>query len=181
MDNESIKLAILMEAAKHGNQIYKLKSEDGDFIKLKHSYGQPDDLRSLYLTALNGLLNSKLVRQVFASDCIELYEMTPEGKAFTSLTSAAEQIRQELATSGRVFKVHSDKGEFVQCGSNSFNKIDSERILYLQALRNLLHHGSVRIASESREMATYELDLTNKIYCDLSHRNELGKPDQFAA
>ncbi len=169
-----------MEAAKHGNQIYKLKSEDGDFIKLKHSYSQPD-LRSLYLTALHGLLNSKLVRQVFASDCIELYEMTFEGKAFTSLTSAAEQIMQELATSGRVFKVHSAKGEFVQCGSNSFNKIDSERILYLQALRHLLHHGSVRIASESREMATYELDLTNKIYCDLSQRNELGKPDQFAA
>ncbi|MBS2003175.1 MAG: hypothetical protein JST44_16805 [Cyanobacteria bacterium SZAS LIN-5] len=45
MDNESIKFAILTEAAKNGNHIYKLKSESGDYVKLKHSYSQPDDTR----------------------------------------------------------------------------------------------------------------------------------------
>lgn len=172
MDSESVKIAILTEATKHGNQIYKLKSLAGDFIKLKHSYSQPDDLRSMYLTALNGLINSKLVRRVFATDDIELYELTDDGKSFTTLKSAMNQIRQELENSGSIYKVHSDKGEYLQCGAESYNKIDSERIVYLQALHMLLHHGAVRISSENKEMATYQLDRTNQIYCDQSRQRE---------
>lgn len=182
MDNESIKFAILTEAAKHGNHIYKLKSESGEYIKLKHSYSQPEDLRNQYLTALNGLLNSRLVQIVFATDDIELYEITDSGLSFTTLASAVDRIKQELQASSRVYKVHSCKGEFVQCGAESFNKIDSERIVYLQALHMLLYHGAARIASESKEMATYELDRTNQLYCEQSKRTERGvSADQFAA
>jgi|694.fasta_scaffold124889_3 hypothetical protein len=172
MDSESVKIAILTEATKHGNQIYKLKSQAGDFIKLKHSYSQPDDVRSTYLTALNGLISSKLVRQVFATDDIELYELTEDGKSFTTLKSATNLILQELENSGSIYKVHSDKGEYLQCGAASHNKIDSERIVFLQALHMLLHHGAVRVSSESKEMATYQLDRTNQIYCDHSTRRE---------
>jgi hypothetical protein len=99
-----------------------------------------------------------------------------------------EQINVELVSSGRVYKIHSEKGEFLQCGAQSHNKIDSERILYLQALHMLLHHGVVRIASESKTMATYELDRTNQVYCDRTNQvycdqsaqRELDS-DQFAA
>jgi hypothetical protein len=182
MDNESIKFAILTEAAKNGNHIYKLKSESGDYIKLKHSYSQPDDIRGQYLTALNGLLNSRLVLKVFATDDIELYELTDSGLSFTTLASAIERVKHELQACGRVYKIHSCKGEFVQCGAESFNKIDSERIVYLQALHMLLYHGAVRIASESKEMATYELDRANELYCELSKRTERSvSPDKYAA
>ena len=158
MDNESTKFAILLEAIKHGNQIYKLRDETGEFIKIQHSYSQPADSRSGYLVALNSLFNSGLVRQVFANDNIELFEVTSQGKAFTTLTSAKELIQKELKTNGRVYKIHSHKGEFVQCGANAINQIDSERILYMQALQTLLHRGVIRVTCETSEMATYELD-----------------------
>ena len=180
MDKDATKLAILTESAKCGNQIYKVKDDFGEFVKLKHSYSQPEDVRSNYLIALSSLLNSGLVRQVFASDDIALYEVTAQGKALTTLASAKERIKNELQVSGHVFKIHSRKGEFVQCGEESLDKIDSERILYLQALHMLLHHGAIRVASESKEMTTYELDLTNQLYCDQHTLKESTTP-KFAA
>ncbi|MBS2005356.1 MAG: hypothetical protein JST44_27840 [Cyanobacteria bacterium SZAS LIN-5] len=182
MDNESIKFAILTEAAKNGNHVYKLKSDTGDYIKLKHSYSQPDEIRDQYLTALNGLLNSRLVQKVFSTDDIELYELTESGLSFTTLASAMERIKHELQAFGRVYKIHSSKGEFVQSGAESFNKIDSERIVYLQALHMLLYHGFARVVSESKEMATYELDRTNQLYCEqLKLAEERVSPDKYAA
>ncbi|HEY9730489.1 MAG TPA: hypothetical protein V6C89_01165 [Drouetiella sp.] len=172
MDSESIKFAILTEAAKQGNHIYKIKSEGGDFIKLKHSYNQPEELRGRYLEALNALINSQYVKQVFVTDDIELYELTADGMSFTTLRSAMDQILSELENSGSVYKVHSDKGEYLQSGAKSHNKIDSERIVYLQALHMLLHHGAIRVSGESKEMATYQLDRTNQRYCDQTTQRE---------
>ncbi|CAN5507677.1 hypothetical protein BH10CYA1_BH10CYA1_40280 [soil metagenome] len=169
MDSESTKLAILLEAMKHGNQIYKLQDEAGEFIKLKHSYSQPADLRSGYLTAMNSLLNGGLVRQVFTSDDVQLFEVTSQGKAFTTLSSAKELIQKELAGNGRLYKIHSQRGEFVQCGANSINQIDSERIVYMQALQMLLHRGIIRVTCETSEMATYELD-ANQLHTEQYHQ-----------
>lgn len=176
MDIESAKAAILTEAAKQKNQIFKLKDNAGEYLKLKHSYSQPGDVRESYLLALNSLLNSGLVRQVFANDHLELFELTKEGAAKSTLAVAKSRLIKELESSGRVFKVHSDRGEFVQIGAESINSVDSERILYMQALHALFYHGIIKVASESREMATYELDRTKQDYF-----NQISQSDGAAA
>jgi hypothetical protein len=160
MDIETIKLEILREASKHGNQICKLRDEVGEFVKVKRGYGSPDELRAVYLEALKSLINGGLVRHVFTNKDVELFEMTARGAAMTTVASAKERITAELLSGGRVYKIHSEKGEFVQCGALAIDEIDSERILYMQALHELLHHGMIQVASDNHELASYRLDLS---------------------
>jgi hypothetical protein len=157
MHIEEVKLDILREAGKHGNQICKLKNDCQEFVKVRRGYSQPDELRAIYLAALSDLLLNGLVKLVFSNRDLELFELTAEGSHCTTVRSARERIMDELKSVGRVYKIHSDRGEFVQFAELAINDIDAERILFMLALHELLHHGVVQVVSESREMASYEL------------------------
>lgn len=156
MHIEESKLEILNEARKHGKQIYKLKSDGRERVKVRSAYSQPDDLRTSYLAALSELIENGLVAEVFSNKDIELYELTPEGAYCTTLDSARERILDELNSRGRVYKVHGDRGEFIQLGRTSMNHGDVERILFMRALHELMYRGTVMVTSENREMTSYE-------------------------
>lgn len=50
MSIEESKLEILTEARKHGKQIWKLKSDRSQFVKVKRGYSEPEDTRLSYLS-----------------------------------------------------------------------------------------------------------------------------------
>lgn len=156
MDIEDIKFDILREAGRHGNQIYKLKKEDGEFVKVKRGYSHPQELREKYLSALDDLIESGLVNNVFSNRDLELFEVADKG-SFQTPRSAQERIVEELESGGRVYKIHSDRGEFVQCGKHAIDGIDAERVLFIQALHELSHHGVIQVVSENHVMANYRL------------------------
>lgn len=154
---EAAKIDILREAAKHKNQICKLQSPDGGFVKVRRGYSQPDELRATYNAALNSLLKNGSIKFVFKNSHLELYEVTAAASQATTLRSAMERVLEEMQTSGSVYKIHSERGEFVQCGENAFDMFEHERILMMQALHELLHNGKIQVVYESREMCRFEL------------------------
>jgi hypothetical protein len=77
----------------------------------------------------------------------------------TELTvdQAKEELCRQLMTTGYLYKIHSDKGEFVQCGKIDHKQFEEDRILYLSAFCQLLHHGVVQLITETHDLATYRL------------------------
>ena len=157
MNKEEAKSDILREAGRNGNQVCKLKNPAGEFVKVKRGYNQPDELRFAYLDALNELLTDGSVKPVFSNRVLDLYELNGVQLEVASLNSVKRRLLSEFAKLGRVYKIHSNGGEFVQCGSQSHDELEDDRILYMEALGELLHHGALCVAKESPEMTVYEL------------------------
>lgn len=171
MHTEETKLDILREARKHGQQICKLKSDGSEFVKVRRGYSQPEDVRVMYLSALSDLLDTGLVERVFSNHEMELFELTRAGSNCTTMRSAREKILEELKSHGRVYKIHSIHGEFIQFAKLALNENDDERIVYMKALHELLYHGLIQVVSENREMACYELAVPSSGYVQYQHES----------
>lgn len=169
MQKEEVRLDLLREARKHGQQISKIKSNGTEFVKVRRGYSHPDELRVLYLSAMSELVSSGFATQVFSNNEMELFELTPVGSACITTRSAKEKIVEELKTNGRVYKVHSLNGEFIQFAKIALNENDDERIVYMKSLHELLYHGLIQVVSENRELATYELALPSSGYVQYHH------------
>lgn len=170
MQIEELKLEILREARKNKQQIFKVKSSDTEFVKVRRGYSQPEEARIMYLDALTELVDSGLVSNIFDNTNIELFELTRSGDtSCPTVRSAREEITEALQMNGRIYKVHSAAGEFIQSVSQCFKRNEDERIVYLKALHELLYHGVVQVASENREMATFQLALPDSGYVQYMH------------
>lgn len=149
---------ILHEASKTHNQIYKLNTDAGKFVKVKRSYAEPEDFRILYLAALDGMLQNGTAHLRLKNKDLEMYEIVPTGHAQRHyLEEIKQKLYKEAAEFGILYKVYSATGDFVQCGDIFYAKIDDERIVYLEALGDFLRHGLIQLISESHELSTYEI------------------------
>jgi ribonucleotide monophosphatase NagD (HAD superfamily) len=157
MDINIVRTEILREAERNGNQVCKLKNDAGDFVRVKRGYSQPSDLRQLYLEALTSLVEDGLLRTVFSNRDLELFDVVSPGGHICTPGAAYKRIIDELKTSGRIYKIHSDRGEFIQCGTTAYDEDDEERISFLGATRQLIHEDVLTIVNESRTMTIYEL------------------------
>ncbi len=169
MQKEEVKLDLLREARKHGQQICKIKSNGTEFVKVRRGYSYPEDLREVYLSAMSELISSGFAKQVFSNNEMELFELTPVGSSYTTTRAAKEKILEELKSNGRVYKVHSLNGEFIQFAKVALNENDDERIVYMKSLHELLYHGLIQVVSENRELATYKLALPSSGYVQYQH------------
>lgn len=176
MDIKDAKSEILRQASQHGNQVCKLKSPDGDFVKVKHGFNQPDELRRIYLDALNALLLDGSVKHVFSNRVLELYEAKSALCQATTLLVFKHRIMSEFQSSGRVYKIHGSIGEFVQLGAQSCEGPEFERILYIEALGDLLHRGVLNVSHDSPDMTTYVIPcVTNKLEYNSYSQNASSK------
>lgn len=147
---------LLREAVKYKSHICKLKNGVGGFVKIKHRYMDPDEMRVAYLEALEALVAEGVVRPVFSNKHMDLYELSNDNCAVATLCDAKQIILKALTESGHIYKIHSDQGEYVQGGQISYDRSEDERILFLAALYDLVHHGTVQVAEETRELAIIE-------------------------
>lgn len=159
MQNNSIQEAaseLLYESAKSDDLLMKVRNGDGDFVKAKRAYVDSDELRETYLAGLEQLLAEGKIRQAMGSRDMTLFRVTDEGRLHRiTLDSARASLLEAIESEGIIIKVHSVDGEYLQCGNQVFSEIDQERILYLEAFCDLLHHGYVLPTSESKEMSLY--------------------------
>lgn len=176
MQKEEVKLDLLREARKNGQQICKIKSNGTEFVKVRRGYSQPDEVRVMYLSAMSELVSSGFATQIFRNDGMELFELTSAGTSCTTTRAAKEKILEELKSNRRVYKVHSLSGEFIQFAKKALNENDDERIVYMKSLHELVYHGLVQVVSENRELATYELALPSSGYVQYHHLSEPSKP-----
>ncbi|MDR3616065.1 MAG: hypothetical protein P4L53_21080 [Candidatus Obscuribacterales bacterium] len=149
---------LLREAKKSRNQLCRMKTGYGSFVRCKHAYAEPEELRSLYLAAFDSLcLEGKLIK-VLENDIFEIYEIDEVGCGVrVSMQDAMDEILCGLQRYGLLYKIHSNEGEFIQCGSTSYANEDDERIIYLEAVYRLMHKGLIQVVSDSKQYATYAL------------------------
>jgi hypothetical protein len=149
---------LLREAKKSHNQLCRMKTGYGSFVRCKHAYAEPEELRSLYLAAFDSLcVEGKLVK-VLENDIFEIYELDEDGRgAKLSTQDAMDAILSGMQRYGLLYKIHSNEGEFIQCGNASYADEDEERIVYLGAVYRLMHKGLIQVVSDSKQYATYAL------------------------
>ena len=149
---------LLKEAKKSHNQLCRMKSSYGSFVRCKHAYAEPEELRNLYLAAFDSLcLECKLIK-VLENDIFEIYELDEDGCGVRlSMQDAMDVILSAMQRYGLLYKIHSTDGEFIQCGTATYAEKDDERIIYLEAVYRLMHKGSIQVVSDSKKYATYEL------------------------
>lgn len=159
MQNKMIQDAaseLLYEAGKSGDLLMKLRNGVGDFVKAKRAYVDTDEMREIYLAGLEQLLSEEKVQQTLSSKDMTVFRVTEVGRACRrTLESASAELLAAVQRDGFIAKVHSANGEYLQCGSQVYSEIEEERIIYLEAFCELLHHGFVQPASESKEMTFY--------------------------
>jgi hypothetical protein len=160
---EQTKLSLLREASRTLNTISKVKNDQSEFVKCKHAYDHPEDLRLLYLEALDALIEDGVMELVITNEYLDLFEIKQPSKT-TTVESAKEALLKQLRQDGRIYKIHSPRGEFVQCkkfalGGNPLPDDNEEesRILFLQALSELMRYGKIDLVAESKEMCIFSL------------------------
>jgi hypothetical protein len=135
-----------------------MKSGHGSFIRGKHAFAEPEDLRSLYLAAFDSLCLDGKLRKILENDIFEIYEIDEDGRGVKlSVQDAIESILTGMQRYGLLYKIHSSEGEFIQCGSATYADKDDERITYLEAVYRLMHKGMIQVVSDSKQYATYSL------------------------
>lgn len=159
MQNKSVQEAaneLLYESAKSGNLLMKVQNGVGDFVKTKRAYVETDEIRETYLAGLELLLAEGKIQQTLGSKDMTVFRVTDEGRR-TRITAemARTNLLDAVKADGFIAKVHSIDGEYLQCGNQVFSESDEERILYLEAFCDLLQHGYVQPASETKEMSLY--------------------------
>ncbi|MGH9550926.1 MAG: hypothetical protein ACRD3W_16210 [Terriglobales bacterium] len=154
---ENAQYELLREAERFGNQICKLKTADGEFVKVRTGYSHPEERRDLYMQALADLVTRGRLRLVLQNKTLELYEVCSLNGEVTSVRHALEKLTREIEEHGTVYKIHSGDGEYVQVGSTVYCDIEEERILFLEALCELVRHGKVEVKNDSCVLSRFEL------------------------
>lgn len=152
---ELAQVELLREARKVNNQICRLHTENGDFIKARRGYSIPTETRELYLSACDELLKDGRLRLVLRNHALDLFELVGT-QIIKDWVEAKQVLLDAVKENGMVYKIHSSDGEFVQCGS-AFNSNEEERIFFLEALYELVHHGFLEVVADSREFTQYQL------------------------
>jgi hypothetical protein len=152
---DSAKDELVREAAVSGNQICRLKNGSNFFIKAKHGYSHPEELRILYVRAFDSLVKEEKFRLVFSNSDLDLYELTCADSQVCSGEDAKADLLGEIRRSGSVFKIHGKNCEYVQVGNRAIDKIEGERIVYLQALGELVRSGEIRPVLDNSVLAKF--------------------------
>jgi len=82
---DQTKKALLKEASRTLNTVSKVKQEREEFVKCKRSYSHPEEIRTLYLQALDSLIEDGLMNLVVTNEYLDLYEVK-EGEVKEELT-----------------------------------------------------------------------------------------------
>ncbi|MFA7341259.1 MAG: hypothetical protein WC028_31040 [Candidatus Obscuribacterales bacterium] len=158
---EQTKIALLREAAKTLNTISKVKSGGEAFVKCKHAYDHPEEIRTLYLHALDSLIEDGATELVLTNEYLDLFEVK-QTTQISTLDAAKDALLRQLKQDGRIYKIHSPLGEFVQCKKFALGGADrpdeneeESRIMFLKALSELMRYGKIDLVSESREMTVF--------------------------
>ncbi len=75
---DQTKISILREASRTLNTVSKVKQENEEFVKCKRSYSHPEAVRTLYLRALDSLIDDGVMNLVLTNEYLDLYEVNPE-------------------------------------------------------------------------------------------------------
>ncbi len=148
---------LLRETGKGRNQLCKMKNVTGEFIVGRRSYVQPDELRTVYLEAFNSLYLAGKLRMVVENDVLGIYELSDSDRYSVTVQSAMATLVEGVKQHGQIFKIHGSSGEFLQCGPDVYFSPDHERIVFLEAIYELMHHGKLEIASDSKKFAVYAM------------------------
>ncbi len=81
---DQTKISILREASKTLNTVSKVKQENEEFVKCKRSHSHPEAVRTLYLQALDSLIDDGVMNLVLANEYMDLYEVKPGAKLATA-------------------------------------------------------------------------------------------------
>ncbi len=164
---EQTKIALLREASNTMNTISKVKVDGTEFVKCKHAFDHPEETRVLYLRALDALVEEGATELVLTNEYLDLFELK-QPIQISTLAGAKDALLKQLKLEGRIYKIHSPQGEFVQFrkfalgGSDCSDENEEEsRIMFLQALSDLMRYGKVDLVSESREMSIFALAIQN--------------------
>lgn len=148
---------LLAEAGKAGNLLLRMHDDEGEFVKAKRAYAEPT-VRSLYMQAFYFLLEQGQISSILKNREMEVYELTAVGHAARNTASQVKaQLIAEIQKAGQAFKIHSLNGDFVQCGPWAHDSMEHERIMFLEALCDLLSHGVIQVIAESKEISRYEM------------------------
>jgi len=149
---------LLYEAGKSGDLLMKLRNEFGDFVKAKRAYVDTGDMRMAYLAGLEHLIEEGKVKQTLGTKDMTVFRVTESGRnSRRTVQGALADLLEAVQEDGFIAKIHSTEGEYLHCGSRVFSDVEEERIIYLEAFCNLLHHGYIEPTSESKEMSMYAL------------------------
>ena len=149
---------LLREAKKSRNQLCRMKSDSGSFIRCKHAYVEPEEIRTLYLEAFDSLCSDGTLKKILENDIFEIYELDQDGQGIKiSVEDAMNVLQEGMQRYGQLYKVHSRDGEFIQCAGTTYADKDDERIVYLEAVYRLMHKGIINVVSDSKQLATYAL------------------------
>ncbi len=177
---EQTKMALLREASTTLNTISKVKRDGLEFVKCKRAFDRPEETRTLYLLALDALVEEGATELVLTNEYLDLFELK-QPIQISTLAGAKDALLRQLNQDGRIYKIHGPEGEFVQCrkfalgGSDSTDENEEEsRIMFLRALSELMRYGKIDLVSESREMSVFTLanqysfaESATEIYDDL--------------
>jgi hypothetical protein len=147
---------LLRQAVCAGNEIFKVKDESGDFVKVRRKgYSHPEEVRELYMEAFDKLVAAGKLRRILENDTLELYEVVEVTGHITTKRAARRALFELAQEYEHVYKIHSPRGEFVQCGQRVFNDVEEERILFLEVLVELTRAGYLRFVHDSSEVTHY--------------------------
>ncbi|HEY9712012.1 MAG TPA: hypothetical protein V6C72_01005 [Chroococcales cyanobacterium] len=153
---ENARKELIREASRTRRPIYKLKNGT-EVVRVKYRYASPEEVRAAYVEALDSLIADGSVVPVLTNADIELYELAGDVASVPTVPIAKANIMNALAERKQIYKIHSHDGEYLQAGEVAYNRFDDERITYLTALYDLLHHGQAKLVDENREIATIEM------------------------
>lgn len=149
---------LLYEACKSGDLMMRLRNGTGDFVKTKRAYVDTDEMRDLYIAALERLIADGKVKQTLGTQEMTVFRLTDAGRnSRSTLESAIAHLLEAAQAQGYIAKVHSPHGEYLYCDEQAFADVDEERIIYLEAFCYLLQHSFIQPTSESKEMTLYSL------------------------
>lgn len=149
---------LLYEAGRSGDLLMKLRNEFGDFVKAKRAYVDTDEMRLAYLAGLEHLIAEGMAKQTLGTKEMTVFRVTEAGRnSRQTVEGALADLLEAVQEDGFIAKIHSAEGEYLHCGTRVFSDIEEERIIYLEAFCNLLHHGYIQPTSESKEMSMYSL------------------------
>jgi hypothetical protein len=146
---------LLREAGKSRNQLCKMKNSAGEFVTCRHSYVEPDELRTVYLAAFDWLCLDGRLKKIVENDILEIYEVNGANHSGLTVQDAMAALIDGVEHHEQIFKIHGPAGEFLQCGPNVYFSPDHERIVFLAAIYELLHHGKLEIVSDTKKFAVY--------------------------
>ena len=103
---EQTKIALLREASNTLNTISKVKRDGLEFVKCKRAFDRPEETRTLYLLALNALVEEGATELVLTNEYLDLFELK-QPIQISTLAGAKDALLRQLNQDGRIYKIHS--------------------------------------------------------------------------